>query len=414
MPSSGNTPPHKPRLLIILNRFVIGGQAVDTIPLAWYLKKDFEILILYGEKEKDEIEPQHLLEKYPGLSLKKIKFLKRSLNPFNDILAFFFLVIHVITFKPHIVHTHGAKSGFLGRSAAWVCGVPVIIHTFHGHFFHSYFPPFVSRSIAAVEKAIGKITTAVIALSSAQKNELADNFKILPASKITIIPLGFDFVRHENAAARLAFRNKFGLQSHDVAIGIVGRLVPIKNHSFFVSVIQQILALKANENAAFFIIGDGDLRSAIEKELLQKNINYNNKSISSNNRVVFTSWITDMYEVMNGLDIVALTSRNEGTPLSVIEAQFFQKPVVSTNVGGVKDTLQNNVTGFLVAEGDIPTFCKKLSLLINDKDVRKTMGTAGYQFASAAFSKQKEVATITDFYFSLLQQKGYSFIDRKT
>ena len=126
-----------PRLIIILNRFVIGGQAVDTIPLAWHLSNDFDILILYGEKEKDEVEPQFLLEQYPGLRLKKIKTLQRSINPFYDVVAFFSVLRTIINFKANIVHTHGAKSGFIGRLAAFMAGVPVIIHTFHGHFFHS-------------------------------------------------------------------------------------------------------------------------------------------------------------------------------------------------------------------------------------------------------------------------------------
>ena len=121
----------KKRLLIILNRFVIGGQAVDTLPLAYYLRNDFDILILYGEKEKDEIEPAFLLKRYPGLNLQKISQLRRSINPFIDILAFFKILSIIITFHPHISHTHGAKTGILGRVAGFCCQVPVRVHTFH-------------------------------------------------------------------------------------------------------------------------------------------------------------------------------------------------------------------------------------------------------------------------------------------
>ena len=401
----------KPRLLIILNRLVIGGQSADTISLAWHLQKDFEILVLYGEKEKDEIEPQFLLQKYSGIRIKKNKYLKRTLNPFIDLPAFFYILTAIIRYKPHIVHTHGAKPGFAGRLAAWIAGVPVIIHTFHGHIFHSYFSKHVSGIIALVEKALGKITSCVIALSDSQKTELADRYKILPASKIAVIPLGFAFDENEDhSLLRQRFRKKYNLQQNDVAIGIVGRIVPVKNHSFFVEVLLRLLMSHVANPPAFFIIGDGNMRTNVEKQLNQNNIPFSALEISQETRVVFTSWLTDISQVMNGLDIVVLTSLNEGTPLSIIEAQFFEKPVVAVNVGGVKDSMKDGITGFLVGKNDITTFCKKLDLLIDDEELRNTMGGGGKKFASVQFSKQKETALTRDLYFSLLRQKGY-FLD---
>lgn len=400
----------KPRLLIILNRFVIGGPAVDTIPLAWHLKKDFEIIILYGEKETDEVEPEFLLKKYPGLQLKKIKSLRRTFNPFLDINAFLHVLVILSKFKPHIVHTHGAKSGFTGRLAAWISRTPVIIHTYHGHFFHSYFSKKVSALVALAERIIGKITTRSIALSEVQKNELVSEFKILPASKVAVIELGFDF--NENIdfdAKRVAFRSKYNLQSTDIAIAIVGRIVPVKNHSFFVRAISEMLTFNKENPPAFFIIGDGELRKQIEKELNDANIPFSDNAINGETRVVFTSWLTDIYEVMNGLDIVALTSLNEGTPLSIIEAQFFKKPVVCTNVGGVADCMQDTITGFLSEKNDIITFTEKLQFLIDNKDLRVEMGKAGNQFVSEKFSKQKEIELTKNLYFSLLNEKGFGF-----
>lgn len=410
MPAAGKSAAKRPRLLIILNRFVIGGQAADTIPLAWYLKNDFEILILCGEKEKDEIEPAFLLQQHPGIILKKIKFLKRSLNPFIDVLAFSYILSVIVKFRADIVHTHGSKPGFLGRIAAWVSGVPVIIHTYHGHFFHSYFSKRISSFIAVLERAIGKITTCAIALSDSQKNELANEYKILPASKFAVIPLGFDFDNDKYSSAfKENFRKKYNLQPDEVAIGIVGRIVDVKNHSFFIKALAEILLTHPTNPPAFFIIGDGDLRRKVEEELYYRKISFSNKEITPHTRVVFTSWLTNISEVMNGLDIITLTSLNEGTPLSIIEAQFFKKPVVATNAGGVKDSMQDNITGFIVEKNDITTFCKKLDELINNKELRNTMGEAGNQFVSIKFSKPNEVALIKNLYFSLLYKKGYSF-----
>lgn len=400
----------KPRLLIILNRFVIGGPAVDTIPLAWQLAKDFEIIILYGEKETDEVQPAFLLKKYPGLQLKKIKYLRRTFNPFFDINAFFSILVILFKFRPHILHTHGAKSGFTGRFAAWISRTPITIHTYHGHFFHSYFSKKISALIALAERTIGKITTCAIALSEVQKKELVDEFKILPASKITVIGLGFDFNESiDSNAKRVAFRSRYNLQSSDIAIGIVGRIVPVKNHSFFIKVVGNILSFNTANPPAFFIIGDGNLRMQVEKELNHKNIPFSDNAIDGKTRVVFTSWLTDIYEVMNGLDLVVLTSLNEGTPLSVIEAQFFGKPIVCTNVGGVSDCMHDGVTGFLSEKNDIITFTEKLQLLINNEELRTEMGKAGNHFASRKFSKQKEIEITRKLYFSLLNEKGYNF-----
>lgn len=410
VPLTGKTIAEKPRLVIILNRFVIGGQAVDTIPLLWYLKDVFEILILYGEKERDEIEPTFLVEKYKGLHFRKIKYLRRSINPLNDFSAFFCILYALYKSKAHIVHTHGAKSGLIGRVAAWLIGVPVIIHTFHGHFFHSYFSKILSRLIAVVERTLGKITTAAIALSNNQKTELVEEYKIFPATKIKIVQLGFDFDEITNPVSlRQAFREEYSLQPDDVAIGIIGRIVPIKNHLFLVGVIEEILREKAIKCPAFFIIGDGEIRDEVEKKLQENKVSFNNKAITATNRVVFTSWLTNIYEVMNGLDIIVLTSLNEGTPLSVIEAQFFKKPVVSTNVGGVKDTMLDGITGFVVEKGDLATFCKKLQLLADNSEMRVTMGNEGFKFASEKFSKPKEVSATRDLYLALLQEKGYKF-----
>jgi glycosyltransferase involved in cell wall biosynthesis len=399
---------NKPRLLIILNRFVIGGQAVDTLPLAYYLQKDFDVLILYGEKEKDEVEPAFLLHKYKGLILKRVKGLKRSVNPLQDFAAFFQILKVLLHFKPAIVHTHGAKSGLLGRVGAFFCGVPVIVHTFHGHLFHSYFSRFVSGLLVFTERCLSKITSGCIVLSTSQWNDLVKVFKVFPEQKVEIIPLGFDdYNDHNGAALRQVFREKYSLRESDVAIGIVGRIVPVKNHPFFIEVVSKLLKIYADSPPAFFIIGDGELKETLESQLENLHIPFSTQSISSTTRIVFTSWLTDIGEVMSGLDIVALTSVNEGTPLSIIEAQAFGKPVVATNVGGVRDTMVDEETGFYVDKNDLETFCEKSQALIEDAGKRRKMGEAGKRFVAERFSKQREVDMTSNFYFSLLAKTGF-------
>jgi glycosyltransferase involved in cell wall biosynthesis len=401
---------NNPRLLIILNRFVIGGQASDTLSLAYYLKPNFEILILYGEKEKDEIETLFLLDKYPGLTVKKIKQLRRTINPVVDLLALITLLIIVRKFKPDIVHTHGAKTGILGRITAFFCNVPVIVHTFHGHFFHSYFSSFVSSLVAAVERLMAKITTAVVALSEDQKQDLVEVYKVTPPEKVHIIPLGFDlFPQTDLSRFRKSFRDKYGIDNNVIAIGIVGRIVPVKNHQLFLKVADKILNEKPQHPLAFFIVGDGELKASLQQNLKEKGINYSTDKYSDQKKIVFTSWVTSMEEVMNGLDIIVLTSLNEGTPLTLIEAQYFRKPVIATNVGGVKDTMEDGKTGFLVEPGNASAFADKLMALVNDPLLRETFGAAGKKLVEHRFFKRNEVSLTQKLYFSLLRKKN---IDR--
>ena len=407
VPASLKSPP---RLLIILNRFVIGGPAMDTLPLAWHLKSDFEILVIYGEKEKDEMEATFLLKQYQGLAMQKIKWLKRSINPVVDVAAFFKILWTIARFKPDIVHTHGAKSGLFGRVAAYFCRVPVIVHTFHGHLFHSYFSSKISSLIKTLERTLSKITAGFIILSPSQLIDLVNVFKILPLEKCRIIPLGMEVPQvGDGDEKRNQFRERYGLKKDDIAIGIVGRIVPIKNHQFFVQAVQKLLLQKAGQLPAFFIIGDGALKVQVEYQLQALSIPFSNDVITADTRVVFTSWLSDLYEVMHGLDIIALTSLNEGTPLSLIEAQAFCKPVVATNVGGVKDTMIDSETGFYVDKNDINMFCTQIQLLINNSELRSKMGIAGRHFVEQKFSKNREVELTRDFYISLLAKKQMAY-----
>lgn len=323
-----------------------------------------------------------------------------------DLLAFFHILIVLLSFKPNIVHTHGAKSGLFGRLAAYLSRVPVIIHTFHGHLFHSYFSSRVSSIIKLLERGLAKITDGFIILSPSQLVDLVNTFKILPVQKCRIIPLGLQVPTDNNGEVyRNQFRKTYNLANTDVAIGIVGRIVPIKNHQFYIEVIQKILSLYPNNPPAFFIIGDGELRGEVEQYLTSMSIKFSNSGIQPAIRVVFTSWLADIKPVMHGLDVIALTSLNEGTPLSLIEGQAFCKPIIATNVGGVKDTMVNYETGFCIENGQLQDYCDKLQLLIDNAELRKSMGLAGQKFVEQKFLKSKEVESTKDFYISLLARR---------
>lgn len=394
----------KPRLLVIVGRFVVGGHATDNIPLLYHLKDKYTIRMIYGEKEADEIEPLFLLDQFPGLDVVKLPVLKRSINPFADFSTLIQIYRQIISFKPNIVHTHGAKAGLTGRLASRLYRKSVIVHTFHGHVFHSYFNKLYTTLVIWVERLLATITDGVVALSSTQKNELVNDFKILPERKVYEIPLGL-FEPREQVFSKGSFRVKYELKNDDVAIAIIGRLVPIKNHVDFLKAAEQIIK-KGPPNVKFFIIGDGEQRQNLINILHERSIPF---SLPDNylpeSKVIFTSWIANMYEVIYDLDIVALTSLNEGTPVSIIEAQLCGKPVVAYNVGGVKDTFIDSRSGYLVPKGNMEELVKKMMLLISNPKLRAQMGVEAKAFASKHFSKDTEVASIDRMYQSLLNKK---------
>jgi glycosyltransferase involved in cell wall biosynthesis len=388
----------KPNVIIILNRLVIGGQAVDTVPLAYYLQNYFNILILYGEKEADEVEASFLLEQYPNLQTKKIKQLRRTINPIVDLFAFFSIIQQIKKHKATIVHTHGSKSGLLGRLAAWVLHVPIIVHTFHGHLFHSYFNSIGNFFIKNIERVLAKISTYIIALSEEQYKELTQTYSIVQPNKVTIIPLGVDEKVLQLAVSdnRENFRAKFGLKETDIAVGIAGRVVPVKNHFLFLEIAKKVLDT-GKQNVYFFIVGDGSVKKELTHYLAAQKIKFSDNDVNKA-KIIFTSWVEDMATVYHGLDLVVLTSLNEGTPLSIIEAQFCGKPVIASNVGGVKDTFANGKSGYLIDGFSVDDYTEKLQILMNNPELRDNFSKAAISFATNTFNKQNEVLAIKNLY----------------
>ncbi len=397
-----------PRVLIIINRLVIGGQALDTVPLAYYLKDDFNVLVLYGEKEPDEEEALFLLKQYPNLAIKKIPGFRRSVNPFIDVVAFIKIFREIKHFNCSLIHTHGSKSGLLGRLAAKLAGVPSIVHTFHGHLFHSYYGNFISKLLVKIEKWLGCITTKIVAVSEWQKYELTEIYKVVSEDKVTVIHLGVDAAvfNPSPVCERERFRKKFQLNTQTVALGIIGRMVAIKNYELFVRIIIK-LNLETKKELRFFIIGDGNVKNDVQQTLTKANIKWcTSCSFDPFALVVFTSWIANISEAINGLDIVVLTSSNEGTPLSLIEAQICGKPVVAANVGGVRNTFKNNETGFLIDGNDEKNYTEKLQVLIDDKEKRISMGREAAVFATQKFSKQQEITAFKKLYKNCLSTEA--------
>jgi glycosyltransferase involved in cell wall biosynthesis len=391
----------KKTVVIITNRLVIGGITNDVISLANRLKNDFNITILYGEKEADEIEATHLITNSEDIIFKKIPELRKRINFLYDVKAYRRLSNEIKKASCDIVHTHGSKSGMLGRLAAYKNKVPCIIHTFHGHVFHSYYNAFISGCIIRFERWMARLTTNIIAISKQQGSELIDVYKIVPSDKLSVIYLGVDQQQFDdsNRKSTYTIRERFKLQPGTIAIGMIGRMVAIKNFDLFADVAEKILVSAAGSSIKFFIIGDGELKEKVQQDLSRRNIKWcNAENYFNDAKVIFTSWLSSVNSVLKDLDIVMLTSRNEGTPLSLIEAQYCGKPVIATDAGGVSDTFINNETGFLIAQHNATEFAHKLNLLINDQQLRESMGKKAIEFAAKRFSKSAEVEQLKQLY----------------
>lgn len=387
----------KIKIVRIINRFNIGGPTFNATFLTRYLSDEYETLLLGGVPDDGEKDSLHILKKY-GIEPIIISELSRSISLNKDRKVYSKIKKIIQEYQPDIVHTHASKAGLLGRLAAKSAGVPVIVHTFHGHVFHSYFGKAKTALFKNIERYLAKQSTGIIAISKLQKKELVEDHKIVKESKVKIIPLGFELEQfnQEKEAKREVIRDKYNISEGEIAIAIVGRLAPIKDHSFFLSVIEK-LAVKINRKIKVFIVGGGSEFDQIASRV--KEINH------SNVEIIMTSWVLDIAIFNAGMDIVCLTSKNEGTPVSLIEAQATGIPVVSTNVGGVSDIVVNNEAGYIINHGDIETYVEKLRLLVEDKELRLRFGTFGKEFVVERFGYQKLVSSMDEYYKELLDEK---------
>lgn len=395
-----------PKIIRILNRLAVGGPVLNATYLTKHLAPDFQTLLLVGQKEGHEKMADHLVEEL-GIEYITIPEMGRSLNPLNDYKAFKRIKDIILDFKPDIVHTHAAKPGALGRLAAASANVPAIVHTYHGHVFHSYFNSVKTSFFIKAERYLASKSHAIVAISNTQKDELANQFKIAPENKFKVIPLGFnlDKFREDREEKRISFRKEFDVKDDEIAIGIIGRLVPIKNHQLFLQSIHHVFQ-NTTKRVKAFIIGDGESRSSLELLASKLGIQFSTeKDESHSHTLVFTSWRKDVDVILAGLDIVTLTSFNEGTPVSLIEAQAANKPIVSTRVGGIADVVIEGKTALLSNIDEGEAFCDNLLRMVEDERLRLRMGEGAGSHVFEKYSYQRLVKDMSDLYYELLAEK---------
>jgi glycosyltransferase involved in cell wall biosynthesis len=386
----------KIRILIIVARLNVGGPAIQVLNLTREFNSGpFESLLIHGRLAPFEADMTEL----PGMDVKErqsLPELGRELNPVKDIVTVLKLVGIIRKYKPQIVHTHTAKAGAAGRFAAWLCGVPVIVHTYHGHVFHGYFSPLKTRLFIMIEKFLAGVTTKIITLSDLQKNEICGILKI-PSEKAAVIPFGFDLERFGSCRESCAgeFRKSIGAGPDTRIVSIVGRITAIKNHALFLEA-ARICTDRVN-NVLFVIVGDGEERAECEARA---------KELGITDRVVFAGWRKEVEKVYADSDITVLTSDNEGTPVCLIESLSAGVPVVATNVGGVADVVDDGISGFLAPPADAEALAGHILKLLADPGLRERMGKARQRKILDSYSGKRFVSRIGELYLELLKEKS--------
>jgi glycosyltransferase involved in cell wall biosynthesis len=416
------------KIVRIIARLNVGGPARHVVWLTAGLRnEEYESMLVAGTVPPGEDDMGYFAEQ-KGVHPVVIPEMSREISP-KDALTIWKLYRLLKRERPDVVHTHTAKAGTVGRVSGllyrWATPSALIgrprrcrfVHTYHGHIFHSYYGPLKTRIFLGIERWLARIATdKIIVISPQQYHEIHEQFGVGRPEQFTIIPLGLDTdAFSDRDERRQKLRDELNAANADVLVGIVGRLTEVKNHELFLSAVALYKERHGLTTAAdgrgrvrFVLIGDGHLRRGLEEQAL---------ALGLGDEVVFLGTRDDPENFYAALDLVALTSRNEGTPLTLIEAMATARPCVATAVGGVVDLLGETVApssdsqarspytirerGILVRPNDPEAFCEGLARLIEDESLRREMGRRGRSFVESNYSKERLLADIMGLYRQL-------------
>lgn len=386
----------QPRVVRIIARLNIGGPALHVTHLTAGLAERYPTLLVAGQVSNGEGDMSGVARD-KGVDVYSLPELGRSIRPWDDLLVFVKLFRLLRRVRPEIVHTHTAKAGTVGRLAALAARVPVRVHTFHGHVFRGYFGRWTTRLFLWTERLLARTTTRIVTVSESQADELAGEFRICPRDHIRVIPLGLEldrFLPERTAHLRDELRAEIAAGDEPV-VSIVGRLVPIKNHDLFLAMAAALTA--QGRACTFLIVGGGEEEARLRARAADLGIA---------DRVRFLGWRTDLERIYAGSDMVVLTSHNEGTPVCLIEAMAAGRPVIATDVGGVRDVLEGGRLGRLVPPGDAEALAGAVTRLLDDPDLRSELQRRGASAAPARFGVHRLLTDVSALYDEVLSSSA--------
>ncbi len=381
------------RVMRIITRLNIGGPAQHVALLTAALNDDdFRSTLVTGVVGAGEGDMTDFARAC-GVAPVVVSWIQREISPRNDLRALLALRRLIQQEKPDVVHTHTAKAGWLGRLAAYTSGVPAIVHTFHGHVFWGYFGPAKTRFFVLMERLAARLSSVILTISERLREDLV-RFRIAPPSRIRVVPLGLELAHFSDLRAlRGGLRRELGISTDSPLVGIIGRLVPIKNHTLFLEAARRIRGQVPG--AHFVIVGDGEDRDELQAS---------SRQLGLADSVTFTGWRRDLPAIYADLDALVVSSRNEGTPVSVIEAMAASVPVVATRVGGISDLLQDGALGALTPSEDVNALADAVIAALRQRDVDRL--AEARDWVLARYSIERLANDMRMLYRALLQGKS--------
>lgn len=400
------------RVMRVITRLNIGGPSYQAIYLNQRLHGNgFECALVAGDVAPSEGSMEGLAAER-GVPIIHLEGLGREVSPASDGLTVARLYSQMRRFRPDIVHTHQAKAGAVGRLAARLARVPVLVHTYHGHVFHGYFSERKSEVFVRIERALARWTDRIVVLGESQEREIL-GFGVGRAAQMVRIPLGLELEPFLAADEhRGALRRELGIESAVPLVGIVARLVPVKAHHLFLDAAREVA--RSVPQAQFLIVGDGELRESLEEQAIGAGMAVRRHDRSEPVPVTttgapvvhFLGFRSDLAAIYADLDVVVLCSVNEGLPVTLIEALAAARPVVATDVGEVRDLVVPGETGLLTPAGEPGALARGIVEQIQNPGRAVAMALRGRSRVHPRLSIDRLEADIRRLYFELAAQKS--------
>jgi glycosyltransferase involved in cell wall biosynthesis len=391
--------PEPVRILRVIARLNMGGPALHVAYLSAGLReRGYETTLVAGSVSPGEQSMSYVADDH-GVEVTLIPHLHREISPIRDLLATFRVAKMIREQRPHILHTHTAKAGAIGRLAAVLAGKsrpPIVVHTFHGHVLRGYFGPVRTAIFTTLERLLARIADTLIAVSAEVRDDLVA-LEVAPPEKFTVIRLGIELDERVAAvdAARRRTRRVMGVPDDRFLVGWVGRMTGVKRGP---DVLRAFRLLRDRGiDATLCMVGDGPEREQIEQLAGELGLMHD---------CLFPGYQEDVGPFFAAFDAFVLPSANEGTPVTAIESLASGCPVVATDVGGVSDVVRDEVDGFLVTLDDLDAIADRLARLAADPKLRRRMGAAGRERVLPRYSVERLVDDVDGLYRRLLEQKG--------
>ena len=387
------------RVLRVIARLNMGGPALHVAYLtAGLAKRGYETTLVAGSLAPGEDSMAFVADEL-GVDVVRIDELHREISPARDAVAAVRLARLIRKVRPHILHTHTAKAGAVGRFAALLAGdarPPVVVHTFHGHVLRGYFDPVRARAFRQLERTLARSTTALVAVSPQVRDDLVE-LDVAPATRFAVVRLGIELDQRvaSGSNGRSETRRVLGIGEGPFTVGWIGRMTGIKRTD------DVLLAFKSLRergiDARLCLVGDGPDRAQVERRAHE---------LGLMRETLFVGYQEEVSRFFAAFDVFILPSANEGTPVTAIEALAAGKPVVATRVGGIPDVVRDGEDGFLVAPGDVDALAERLAQLATDPELRDRMGDAARARVRERYSVERLVDDVDRLYRSLLEAEG--------